>query len=118
VFRAGVPEMVAGLPGVNFNPCGSPKVVVAGLPFVEIVYDPGEPAVNVVDPGVRKTGVFATVRVKGCAIGPRFDEPRATGVTNMLNVPVVFAGGVPLSTAVPSPLSWKVSQGAFAGGAY
>ena len=45
--------------------------------------------------------------------GARPREPRAVGTAAGKKVPVVPSGGVPMSSALPVPLSCKVSHGAF-----
>src|SRR5215471_6625148 len=57
--------------------------------------------------GLVNTGVFTTVSGK---LNSTLTAPVAAGTIPRLNVPVVPAGGVPLSVAVPFPLSWILTQ--------
>ena len=97
--------MLAGLPALNVSPFGKVEAVVAAFPFVRTSNDPYVPIVNAAELGLRKTGVSTTVRVYELNCPSWTPSPTDTGVNGTEYTPAVPVGGVPLRTAVPSPLS-------------
>src|ERR1700757_873062 len=109
--------MVAGFPAANDKPAGSVPLMPSSPSLAEIANELCDPTVNVALFGLRNVGLFTTVtgnEVKtGFGLGKETFpvEPSAVGAIWAVKVPLVPAGGVPKSVAVPSPLSLRDNQG-------
>jgi hypothetical protein len=102
--------MLAVLPEVNESPRGNEvSVLKLTLPWlVSMLNEPSVPTVKEVVLGLVNTGIFSTVTGNGLMTSNAY---AARGPIEGLNVSEVPTGGVPVSQAVPSPLSLRLNQG-------
>jgi hypothetical protein len=106
--------MLAVLPELNESPFGRVPALRLTLPWVvSILNEPGVLTVKKMLLELVNTGIFSTVTGNGKA---RHKLPKAFGQSKGLNVRVVPTGGVPCSSAVPFPLSWRLSHGGMESG--
>jgi hypothetical protein len=104
--------MLAAVPELNESPLGSGvPVPTTTAPWVAPeLNESGIATVKNRLYGLVMIGTSATVTGNGVRTA---NDPAATGASLGLNVPEVPTGGVPVSNAVPSPLSLRFNQDAF-----